>query len=73
MQRLPRENGDVRVMVRYPQEERESLAMFEDVRIRTVDGRLVPLLEIDDAEWHVLRIDVGRRKKSEVTMFEQEL
>ena len=50
VQRLPRENGDVRVMVRYPQEERESLATFEDVRIRTVDGRLVPLLEIADVE-----------------------
>ena len=31
------------------------------------------LLKIDDAEWHVLKIDVGRRKKSEVAMFEQEL
>ena len=50
VQRLPRENGDVRVMVRYPQEERESLATFEDVRIRTIDGRLVPLLEIADVE-----------------------
>ena len=50
MQRLPRENGDVRVMVRYPQEERESLATFEDVRIRTADGRLVPLLEIAEVE-----------------------
>ena len=50
VQRLPRENGDVRVMVRYPQEERETLATFEDVRIRTVDGRLIPLLEIADVE-----------------------
>ena len=31
------------------------------------------LLQIDDAEWHVLKTDVGRRKKSEVAMFEQKL
>jgi multidrug efflux pump subunit AcrB len=50
VQRLPRENGDVRVMVRYPETDRGSLASFEDVRIRTVDGRLVPLLSVVDIE-----------------------
>jgi multidrug efflux pump subunit AcrB len=48
VQRLPRENGDVRVMVRYPEKDRGSLASFEDVRIRTADGRLVPLLSVVD-------------------------
>jgi len=50
VQRLPREDGDVRVMVRYPEAARESLASFEDVRIRTVDGRLVPLLSVAEIE-----------------------
>lgn len=50
VQRLPRENGDVRVMVRYPEKDRGSLASFEDVRIRTADGRLVPLLSVVDIE-----------------------
>jgi multidrug efflux pump subunit AcrB len=50
VQRLPRENGDVRVMVRYPETDRGSLASFEDVRIRTADGRLVPLLSVVDIE-----------------------
>jgi len=50
VQRLPRENGDVRVMVRYPERDRGSLATFEDVRIRTPDGRLVPLLSVVDIE-----------------------
>ncbi|MAC35897.1 MAG: RND transporter [Halieaceae bacterium] len=50
VQRLPRPDGDVRVMVRYPVEARESLASFEEVRIRTVDGRLVPLLSVVEVE-----------------------
>lgn len=50
VQRLPRENGDVRVMVRYPERDRTSLGSFEDVRIRTADGRLVPLLSVADIE-----------------------
>ena len=50
VQRLPREDGDVRVMVRYPENARGSLASFEDMRIRTPDGRLVPLLAVADVE-----------------------
>jgi len=50
VQRLPREDGDVRVMVRYPEAARQSLAAFEDVRIRTSDGRLVPLLSVAEVE-----------------------
>lgn len=50
VQRLPREDGDVRVMVRYPETERSSLGSFEDVRIRTPDGRLVPLLAVAEVE-----------------------
>ena len=44
VQRLPREHGDVRVMVRYPKAARGTLASFEDFRIRTPDGRLIPAL-----------------------------
>ena len=50
VQRLPREDGDVRVMVRYPETDRSSLGSFEDVRIRTPDGRLVPLLAVAEVE-----------------------
>ncbi|MEL0137199.1 MAG: efflux RND transporter permease subunit [Halieaceae bacterium] len=50
VQRLPREDGDVRVMVRYPEAARETLASFEDVRIRTPDGRLLPLLSVAEVE-----------------------
>ncbi|MEE4190712.1 MAG: efflux RND transporter permease subunit [Halieaceae bacterium] len=50
VQRLPRENGDVKVMVRYPQEQRRSLDSLRDFRVRTMDGREVPLLSVVDVE-----------------------
>ena len=50
VQRLPRENGDVRVMVSYPKAARGTLASFEDFRIRTADGRLIPLLSVAEVE-----------------------
>ena len=43
VQRLPREGQDVRVMVRYPVETRRSLESLRHFRVRTVDGREVPL------------------------------
>ena len=50
VQRLPRENGDVRVMVRYPKAERYNLASLESFRLRTPDGRMVPLLSVVNVE-----------------------
>ena len=41
-QRIQRGRDDVRVMVRYPVEERETLASLEDMRIRTPAGAEVP-------------------------------
>ena len=41
-QRIQRGRDDIRVMVRYPLEERETLASLEDMRIRTPTGAEVP-------------------------------
>jgi len=41
-QRIQRGRDDVRVMVRYPEAERQSLSTLDDMRIRTVDGSEVP-------------------------------
>lgn len=46
VQRLPRGGQDVRVMVRYPREDRESLNDLNDIRVRTSDGREVPLAAV---------------------------
>jgi len=50
VQRLPRANGDAKVMVRYPREDRRSLASLDDFRVRTDDGRELPLFAIADVE-----------------------
>ena len=50
VQRLPRASGDVKVMVRYPSEDRRNLESLNDFRVRTADGRQVPLFAVADVE-----------------------
>lgn len=50
VQRLPRTSGDVKVMVRYPSEDRRNLESLNDFRVRTADGRQVPLFAVADVE-----------------------
>lgn len=50
VQRLPRANGDVKVMVRYPKELRYNLDSLNNFRVRTEDGREIPLFSIVDVE-----------------------
>lgn len=50
-QRIQRGRDDVRVMVRYPVEERETLASLEDMRIRTLTGAEVPFSLAGRAEF----------------------
>jgi len=42
VQRVQRGTEDIRIMVRYPEAERQSLGDLEDMRIRTADGTEVP-------------------------------
>jgi multidrug efflux pump subunit AcrB len=44
--RLQRGRHEVKLMVRYPREQRRSLADFEQIRIRTGDGAERPLMEL---------------------------
>jgi multidrug efflux pump subunit AcrB len=46
VQRVQRGRDDVRVMVRYPENERQSLADIENMRIRLKDGTEVPFKEV---------------------------
>ncbi|MAI90169.1 efflux RND transporter permease subunit [Ponticaulis sp.] len=50
-QRLPRDGEDVRVMVRYPEADRRTLESLEDLRIRTADGREIPLDQVATYEF----------------------
>ncbi|WP_341939509.1 efflux RND transporter permease subunit [Marinimicrobium sp. C2-29] len=43
IQRIPRAKEDVRVMLRYSAQERRTLDTLDNIRIRTADGREVPI------------------------------
>ncbi len=51
VQRLPRDGQDVRVFVRYPRSDRESLDHLKNMRIRTNDGRELPLYTVANIEF----------------------
>jgi len=44
--RLQRGRHEVKLMVRYPEQDRRSLANFEEIRVRTPDGAELPLTEL---------------------------
>ncbi|MGH1487128.1 MAG: efflux RND transporter permease subunit [Cellvibrionaceae bacterium] len=46
IQRIPRGNDDIKVMLRYPLEERRSVDRIRQIYIRTNDGRSIPLIEV---------------------------
>ena len=50
VQRLPRENGDVRVMVKYPENLRRNLSSLNNFRVRTADGRSIPLMSVVEVD-----------------------
>lgn len=49
IQKIQRDRDEVRVMLRYPLEDRQSIAALESMMIRTADGRAVPFTSVADA------------------------
>jgi len=49
IQTIQRNRDEVRVMLRYPREDRESIAALESMMIRTADGRSVPFSSVAEA------------------------
>jgi multidrug efflux pump subunit AcrB len=49
-QRIQRGDEEVKVMVRYPKEDRSSIGDLENMRIRTLDGTDIPFSEVADIE-----------------------
>ena len=65
VQRIPRKYEDVRVMVRYPSDERASEAYLRDMRIRTPSGMEVPFETVAEIDYvpsyqEIKRIDRKR-------------
>jgi len=48
-QRIQRGRDDVRVMLRYPENERRSISDLENMAIRTADGMEIPFIEVAEA------------------------
>jgi multidrug efflux pump subunit AcrB len=51
VQRIQRGQDEVRVMVRYPEDERDSVGYLDSVRIRTPDGGRVPFHAVAEIEY----------------------
>jgi multidrug efflux pump subunit AcrB len=65
-QRIQRGRDDIRVMVRYPEGRRRSLADLENLRIRTPDGGEVPFYAVARAEHGVGYATIKRRDRQRV-------
>jgi len=72
-QRIPREREDVKVMVRYPAEERATVASLDDMRIRTNDGRELPFDAVAVAEFVPGYSEIKRRDRMRMVEIKGEL
>ena len=73
VQRLPRDGEDVRVFVRYPRVDRESLDFLNNIRIRTADGREVPLRTVADISFEKGVTEILRRERQRAVIVSAEV
>ncbi len=73
VQRLPRDGEDVRVYVRYPRSDRESLDFLNSIRIRTLDGRELPLEEVADLRFEPGTNRILRRERQRAIIVSAEI
>jgi multidrug efflux pump subunit AcrB len=66
IQRVQRNQEDVRIMVRYPLKERQSLASLEQMQIRTVDGTAIPFSVVANVHWGKSAPDIKRINRHRV-------
>ncbi len=65
-QRIQRGTDDLRVMVRYPEDERRSVGNLEDMRIRTADGTEVPFSSVARVEFGTGYSSIKREDRQRV-------
>ncbi|MEL7453081.1 MAG: efflux RND transporter permease subunit, partial [Pseudomonadota bacterium] len=73
VQRLPRDGEDVRVYVRYPRADRESLDFLNNIRIRTNDGRELPLFAVADIRFEKGISQILRRERQRAIVVSAEV
>ena len=73
VQRLPRDGEDVRVYVRYPRLDRESLDFLNSMRIRTSDGRQLPLSSVANLRYEKGISQIRRRDRQRAVVISAEV
>ena len=73
VQRLPRDGEDVRVYVRYPRADRESVDFLNNIRIRTNDGREIPLFSVADIRFEKGITQILRRERQRAIVVSAEV
>jgi len=73
VQRLPRDGKDVRVYVRYPRKDRESLDFLKNMRIRAADGREVPLYSVAEIHYAPGISQILRRERQRAIVISAEV
>jgi len=73
VQRLPRDGEDVRVYVRYPRVDRESLDFLKSIRIRTNDGRELPIGAVADLRFEKGTNRILRRERQRAIIVSAEV
>lgn len=73
VQRLPRDGEDVRVYVRYPRTDRESLDFLNSIRIRTSDGRELPLESVAELRFEPGTSRILRRERQRAIIVSAEV
>jgi len=65
-QRIQRGKDELKVMVRYPEEERRSIADLENMRIRTADGDEVPFSSVAEVSFGQAYSSITRQNRKRV-------
>ncbi|NWG70050.1 MAG: efflux RND transporter permease subunit [Parvularculaceae bacterium] len=69
VQRQPRDGDEQRVYIRYPEQDRRSLASLDDFRVRTADGREIPLSTVAEISFEPGVVSLMRRdRKSSINV-----
>jgi multidrug efflux pump subunit AcrB len=72
VQRLPQDGDEVRVFVRYPRDDRRTLESLENFRVRTQDGREVPLSTVATVSYAPGVTELDRRQRMPTITVEAE-
>ncbi|MBL4619530.1 MAG: efflux RND transporter permease subunit [Marinicaulis sp.] len=73
VQRLPRDGQDVRVFVRYPLKDRQSLDHLRNMRIRTSEGQELPLYTVANIEYASGITRILRRERQRAVIVSAEV